>query len=148
MSLPISHVMRTKIVSCEVSSNLRKVAEIMLKEKVGSVLVNQGEEHVGMITMDDLIRGMLKRLDFDKAKAGEIMSHPLETCGCEQDLDYALKKFEKTGHSRLVVKKGDKVVGILKKTIAQRFRGVRDFYTFSPKTHSLPFRRGSGSSIG
>jgi CBS domain-containing protein len=142
MSLPISHIMRTKLTFCEENTSLQKVSAMMLADNMGSILVKRGEESVGIITANDIIRAALKKLNFDKAEAKEIMSHPLETCESDQNLDQALKIFKDTGRSRLVVKQGDKVTGILKRSIAERFKGVTSFYQFSPNTRSLPFRRG------
>ena len=142
MSLPISHLMRSKVTYCEENTTLRKVSEKILEEKIGSIIVNHGEESVGIITTNDLLKAALKGLDFDAAKASEIMSQPLEVFDAEKSLDDALKKFEETGHIRLVILKGGKVVGVLKKTIAERFKGVSGAFKFSEKTRSLPFRRG------
>lgn len=147
MSLPISHIMRTKVVFCEENTALKKVTELILKEQVGSVLVNRGELSVGIITGNDLLRAVLNGLDFEKTAARDIMSQPLAACACDEDLDQALKKFDETGRSRLAVTSGEKVVGILKKSIAERFKGFTGVYQFSPKTRSLPFRRGSGSTL-
>ena len=142
MSLPISHLMRPGASFSEENTSLRKVSEKILQENVGSIIVNRGEESVGIITSNDLLRAVLNGLDFDAAKAAEIMSQPLETIDMEKDLDEALKKFEETGRSRLVIFKDGKVVGILKKTIAERFKGVSRTFKFSAKTRSLPYRRG------
>ena len=147
MSLPVSHVMRAQVVFCEESTLLKKVSETVVEVSAGSILVNRGEKSIGIITTKDLLRAMLKGLDFDNARAGDIMSEPLHTCEADHDLDQALKKFEQAGCSRLVVTQDDKVVGILKKTIAERFKGFAGLYHFSPKTRSLPFRRGSGSTL-
>ena len=124
------------------------ILEKMLKENVGSILVKRGEDAVGIITINDLVRATLNRLDFDETTASGIMSSPLETCERDDDLDLAMKKFEASGRSRLIVMHGGKVAGILKKSIAERFKGVSGIYNFSPRTRSLPFRRGSGSSQG
>jgi len=142
MSLPISHLMRPGASFSEENTSLRKVSEKILQENVGSIIVNRGEESVGIITSNDLLRAVLNGLDFDAAKAAEIMSQPLEIFDMEKDLDEALKKFEETGRSRLVIFKDGKVVGILKKTIAERFKGVSGAFKFSEKTRSLPYRRG------
>ena len=146
MSLPVSHIMRTNVVFCEESTSLRNAAEMLLNKKIGSIVVNKGEESVGILTTTDLLRAALKGLDFDKTRAGQIMSRPLETFDADHSLDQALRKFEEVGRSRLVIKKSAKVVGILKKSIAKRFKGVAGIYQFSPRTRSLPYRRGSGSS--
>ncbi len=142
MSLPISHLMRPDISYCEENSTLRKISEKILKENIGSIIVNRGEESIGIITTNDLLRAVLKGLDFDVAKASEIMSQPLNTLNLDSNLDEALKKFGETGRTRLVILKDGKVVGILKKTISERFRGVSGAFKFSEKTRSLPYRRG------
>lgn len=147
MSLPISHIMRPGALYCEENTCLRKVAEKILNEEVGSIIVNRGEESVGIITTNDLLRAALNGADFDAEKAFAIMSSPLQTFDSENDLDDAIKKFEMTGRSRLVVLKEGKVVGMLRKNIAERFKGVACVYKFSARTRSLPFRRGSGSTL-
>ena len=147
MSLPISHLMRPDVSYCEENSSLRKISEKILKENVGSIIVNRGEESIGIITTNDLLRAALKGLDFDAAKAAEIMSQPLDTFNAENTLDKALKKFKETGRTRLVILKEGKVVGILRKTIAERFKGISSTFKFSAKSRSLPFRRGSGSTL-
>ena len=147
MSLPISHLMRPDVSYCEENSSLRKISEKILKENVGSIIVNRGEESIGIITTNDLLRAALKGLDFDAAKAAEIMSQPLDTFNAENTLGKALKKFKETGRTRLVILKEGKVVGILRKTIAERFKGISSTFKFSAKSRSLPFRRGSGSTL-
>ncbi len=146
MSLPVSHIMRANVAFCEESTLLKKVAEIMINDQVGSILVNKGEESVGIITSNDLLRSVIKGLDFEISKAGDIMSGILVTCEYDEALDTILKKFEETGRSRIIVKKDGKVVGIIRRAVAERFKGFTGLYTFSPKTRSLPFRRGSGST--
>ena len=147
MSLPISHLMRPDVSYCEENSSLRKISEKILKENVGSIIVNRGEESIGIITTNDLLKAALEGLDFDAAKAAEIMSQPLDTFNAESTLDKALKKFKETGRTRLVILKEGKVVGILRKTIAERFKGISSTFKFSAKSRSLPFRRGSGSTL-
>ena len=147
MSLPISHLMRPDVSCCEENSSLRKISEKILKENVGSIIVNRGEESIGIITTNDLLKAALEGIDFDAAKAAEIMSQPLDTFNAENTLDKALKKFKETGRTRLVILKEGKVVGILRKTIAERFKGISSTFKFSAKSRSLPFRRGSGSTL-
>lgn len=146
MSLPVSHIMRSNVLFCEESSHLQKVSETIIRENVGSVLVSRGEETVGIITTNDLLRAVLRGLDFATARAGDIMSHPLVTCNGDDSLEQVLKLFDQTGRSRLVVMHEGRVVGLLRRAVAERFKGVAGLYSFSPKTRSLPFRRGSGSA--
>lgn len=147
MSLPISHVMKTHVVVCEEQSILKKVAELMLNEKSGSVLVQHGEDAVGMITANDMLRAILAGRDFEATVAADIMSSPLDTIDIGNDLEQAMKRFEETGRTRLVVMDGARVAGVLNRKIAERFKGVSSLVHFSDKTRSLQFRRGSGSTL-
>ncbi|MCP4713838.1 MAG: CBS domain-containing protein [Deltaproteobacteria bacterium] len=147
MTLPISHIMRTKLVFCEENSSLKSLAEMLLDEEVGSVIVNRGEESVGLVTNRDILRAAFEGMDFVKATAGQIMGQPLAACDADSSLEDALQMFKQTGRNRLVITREGKTIGVLKQSVAQRFKGIAGMYQFSPRTRSLPFRRGSGSTL-
>lgn len=146
MALPVSHIMRSNLAFCEEASRLVRVGATMLAEHVGSVIVRKGEQSVGVITTSDLIRAAMAGRDFEVTQARDIMSEPIETCDIDSSFDVVLAQMEKTGRGRIVVTRQGRAVGIVKRTILERFKGISGLYTFSPKTHSLPFRRGSGST--
>ena len=146
MSMPISHIMQTKVVVCGEITTLRKIAEQLRAEHVGSLLVTHGEKIAGIITIDDVLGAVLAGRDLETTCARDIMSHPVECIPQDMSIEDALREFERTGRSRLLVMSGGRVAGILKKTVAERFKGLTGLYTFTPASRSLPFRRGSGSS--
>lgn len=146
MALPVSHIMRSNLVFCEEATRLVRVGATMLAAHVGSIVVRKGEQSVGIITSSDLIRAAMAGRDFEVTQARDIMSAPIETCDSGSNLDEVLALMERTGRGRIVVTRQGRAIGIVKRTILERFKGISGLYTFSPKTHSLPFRRGSGSS--
>lgn len=146
MSMPISHIMLTKVVMCEEVTPLRKTAELLRAEHVGSVLVAHGEEIAGIITINDVLAALLAGRDPDTTCARDIMSRPVESIPQDMSIEDALRAFERTGCARLVVMSGSRVAGMLKKSVAERFKGLTGLYTFTPASRSLPFRRGSGST--
>ena len=146
MAMPISHIMLTKVVLCGETTTLRKAAEQLRAEHVGSLLVSHGEEIAGIITINDLLGAVLAGRDLDATCARDIMSHPVERIPQDMSIEDALRVFERKGCARLVVMSGSKAAGMLKKTVAERFKGLTGMYTFTPASKSLHFRSGSGSS--
>jgi len=148
MAMPISHIMLTKVVLCGETTTLRKAAEQLRAEHVGSLLVSHGEEIAGIITINDLLGAVLAGRDLDRTCARDIMSHPVERIPQDMSIEDALRAFERTGCSRLLVMSGSKPAGMLKKTVAERFKGLTGLYTFTPASRSLPFRHDHGRTKG
>jgi CBS domain-containing protein len=142
MSMPVSHIMRTNVVKCEEVTTLRKVIALLSAQQVGSLLVVHGEQSAGIITVNDVLAAIVDGRDLDTTRARDIMSHPLVSIPQDMSLEDALREFERTGHTRLVVMSGDKVAGMLKKSVAQRFKGLTGLYCFTPASSSPHFRHG------
>jgi CBS domain-containing protein len=146
MSMPISHIMLAKVVRCEEITTLRKIVELLRVENAGSVLVVHGEQSVGIVTVNDVLGAIVDGRDLDTTQARDIMSRPIVTIAQDTSLEDALREFERTGHTRLVVMSGSKVAGMLKKSVAERFKGLTGLYAFTPASQSLPFRHGRSST--
>ena len=146
MSIPISHIMLAKVVRCEEITMLRKIVELLRGENVASVLVVHGEQSAGIVTVNDVLSAIVDGRDLDTTCARDIMSHPIVTIAQDTSLEDALREFERTGHARLVVMSGSKVAGMLKKSFAERFKGITGLYTFTPASQNLPFRHGRSST--
>ena len=146
MSMPISHIMLTKVVRCEEITTLSKIVELLRVENVASVLVVHGEQSAGIVTVDDVLGAIVDGRNLDTTCARDIMSHPIVSISQDTSLEDALREFERTGHTRLVVMSGSKVAGMLKKSVAERFKGLTGLYTFTPASRSLPFRHGRSST--
>ena len=142
MSIPISHIMLRKVVKCEEITTLRKIVELLRRENVASVLVVHGEQSAGIVTVDDVLGAIVDGRDLDATRASDIMSQPLVTIAQDTSLEDALREFDRTGHTRLVVMSGDKPSGMLKKSVAERFKGITGLYTFTPASRSPQFRHG------
>jgi len=138
--------MRTNVVRCEQVTTLRKIIALLSDEDVGSLLVVHGEQGAGIITIHDVLGAIMDGRDLDTTYARDIMSHPLVCIPQDMSLEDALREFERTGHTRLVVMSGSKVSGILKKTVAERFKGLAGMYTFTPASRTPPFRHGDGTN--
>jgi len=146
MSMPISHIMQSKVVRCEEVTPLKKIAGLLQAERAGSVLVVHGEQSVGIITINDVLNAIVDGRDLDTTQAHDIMSHPLVSIPQDMSLEDALREFERTGRTRLVIISGDKVAGMLKRSVAERFKGLTGLYSFTPASRSPQFRQGRSSA--
>lgn len=144
MQCTASSIMRTILVTCNDTSTLKEVVKKMIDEKVGSVLIKQNGQFVGIIIDRDILNALVMKRDFDNISAAEVMSSPIDYCDAKDNLETCKKLFEKTKHSRLVVKKGDKVVGVLLRKFVERFQNISKRYSLAEIAHSPRFRTGRG----
>ena len=144
MEFTASSIMRAKLVKCNSTSTLKEVTKKMLDEKVGSVLIQQKGKSVGIIIDRDILHAAVDGKDFTSTQAAEIMSSPLDCCNADDSLEKCKELFEKTNHSRLVVRKGEKVVGVLLRKFVDRFSGISRRYSLANIARTPRFRTGRG----
>ncbi|KPJ56709.1 MAG: hypothetical protein AMJ42_05040 [Deltaproteobacteria bacterium DG_8] len=144
MEITVSSIMLSKTVTCDSTCNLRKVAQKIIDEDVGSVLIKQEEEILGIITEKDLLRAVLRHKDFETTQAREVMSSPLDCCEAEDSLEKCMQIFEETKRSRLVVKKEGKVVGVMRRKILERFLNTAKRYSLAGIAQTPRYRTGRG----
>lgn len=144
MDITVSSVMLAKLVTCDATCNLKKVAQKIIDEDAGSVLIKQKDELIGLITEKDLLRAVLKNKDFETTQATEVMSAPLDCCDAEDSLEKCMELFEKTKRSRLVVKREGKIVGVMRRKILERFLNTAKRYSLAGIAKTPRFRTGRG----
>jgi len=142
MDISVSSVMRSKPVICDATCNLRKIAQKLIDEDVGSVLIKQEEEMKGIITEKDLLRAVLRHKDFETTQAKEVMSHPLDRCEDKDSLENCMEIFKKTNRSRLVVMREGTVVGVVRKKILERFLSTAKRFSLAGVAQTPRYRTG------
>lgn len=107
-------VMR-KPIFCESEILVTEAAKTMKKNRIGSLIVIDGNEQViGVITERDLVHRVLgENKDPKTTKIGEVMSKNIITVGPYVSLIEALKIMRKNDVRRLPVTRNKKLVGIL-----------------------------------
>ena len=91
-------------------------AKKMLDSNVGSILVKEGEELLGILTEKDLVDKVVsKELNTSKTKVEEIMTkkESIVTISPSKDLYEAIVLMNEEGRRRLPVVDGEKVIGLL-----------------------------------
>lgn len=138
----VSSVMRSKLVTCSPDCSIKDVTAKMIHENVRSILVKQGEEIAGIIVDKNILTIIADDRDFHAITASEIMSSPLECCDADDSLETCMELFEKSGHSRLVVIKHGRVVGIVLKKFVKRFLTLSKRFSLAEISHRPHFRTG------
>ena len=144
MDISVSSIMRSKTVTCSAVSNLNTIAQKIIDEDAGSVLISDNQDIVGIITEKDLLRAVLKHKDFETTQAQDIMTSPLDCCEAEDSLEKCMELFEKTGRTRLVVMKEGKSVGVIRRKILERFLNTAKRYSLADIAKTPRFRTGRG----
>ena len=144
MEFTASSIMRTKLVTCDATESLKNVVKKMYDDKVGSVLIKQKGEITGIIIDRDILKAVVDGKDFTSTTAAEIMSSPLDCCDADDSIEKCKKLFDETTHSRLVVKKGKKVVGVLLRKFVERFLSVAKRISLVDVAKSPRYRTGRG----
>ena len=95
-------------------SSLRDAAKLMAKEHVGALLVKDGQEVIGILTEQDMVRkGIAKEGNPAARKVREIMAQSLYTISPEEDIFEALRVMRDYNIRHLPVLHNNKFVGLV-----------------------------------
>ena len=144
MEITVSSIMLSKIITRNTTCTLRDVAQKIIDEDAGSVLITENGVPVGIITEKDLLRAVLQHKDFGETQAGQVMSSPLDCCQAEDSLEKCMELFEQSGRTRLAVKREDQFVGVIRRKILERFLSTAKRYSLAGIAKTPRFRTGRG----
>ncbi|MFH2028319.1 MAG: CBS domain-containing protein [Nanoarchaeota archaeon] len=111
----------TKVLS---TTNIAEAAKIMDQKVIGSVLVEEEDQVIGIVTERDILRKVVaagKRCEDTTVK--DIMNELLITIGSEATLEEASDTMRNNKIRRIVVKDGGEIVGIVTaRDLAERIK--------------------------
>jgi CBS domain-containing protein len=113
--MPIQDLVRSEVVTADPDTSVVDLATTMDDENVGSVVITEGEQPVGIVTDRDLtIRVLGEGRDPDALTASDVMSEGLETADSETGFYEATETMADNGIRRLpVTDADDALVGII-----------------------------------
>ena len=110
----IGDYMISPILSIDLESSVQEAAQFMVAHNIGSVLVKEFEEYVGIVTETDLTRKVLgKGLNAESTPVSEIMTSPILSLDCYLPVEEANRFMPKNKIRHLAVTEEEKIVGIL-----------------------------------
>ena len=109
----VRDVMNSPIISSSPDSNIKEIAEKMKTERIGSIVIFQDEEPVGIVTDWDIVTdGFSRDVPPSSIKTSEIMKK-LYTIEGEATITEAARMLRKHNIKRLGVVYKNRVVGII-----------------------------------
>ncbi len=110
----LESIARTPVPTVFLSTHVSEVAKIMVRQNVGAVVVARDNEPLGIVTERDILeRVVLAKKDINEVVAQEIMTEPLLTIDSTRTIEEAIDIMHKNRLRRLVVVKGEKLVGLV-----------------------------------
>jgi CBS domain-containing protein len=110
----VGSIARMDVPTVNPSDHVSEIASLMVKFNVGAVIVMRDTEPLGIVTERDLIRRVIHaEKDAQEIVAQEIMTSPLITISYDRTIDEALKIMQHNRVRRLIVLKGESMVGLL-----------------------------------
>ncbi len=110
----VGSIARMPVPTVARSTPVFDIASIMAKRNIGAVIIARDFEPLGIVTERDIIeRVVLARKDPKEVVAQEIMTAPLITIHSERTIEDALEIMQRNRVRRLVVVKGESMVGLL-----------------------------------
>ncbi len=110
----IGDYMISPILSIDKESTVQEAAQFMVSHNIGSVLIKEFEEYVGIVTETDLTRKVLgKGLNPESTSISEIMTSPILSMDRYLPVEEANRFMHKNKIRHLGVTEEDKIIGIL-----------------------------------
>lgn len=110
---PVSSVMTKGTLSIKSSKNLNNAITIMADFDIGSLLVVDNGDAVGIITSKDIIKIISQEQDLKKVKVREVMQAPIIKIKSVDTISSALLKMKEQKINHLIIVDGDKIVGMV-----------------------------------
>jgi predicted transcriptional regulator len=113
MDDPVSSVMTKGILYIESKKKLDEAIQIMSDFDVGSLVVAEKNDAVGILTSKDIIKMIAKGKELKSIKVKDIMQGPLIRISGYETITSALLKMKEQKINHLIVVDGDKIIGMI-----------------------------------
>ena len=123
----LSEIMTRKVVTVGIGERVEEALRLMVKYDIGSVVVTDGENPVGIITERDITRAALRGDSMLRIPARSLMSRPLQTATGDTEVREAVELMLKLGLRRLPVIEDGRLVGVVTEQDLTRWV-LRSFY--------------------
>ncbi|MEM5836526.1 MAG: CBS domain-containing protein [Candidatus Aenigmatarchaeota archaeon] len=109
----LKDIMNTNVVTVKPGVSLREAAKTMCEKHIGSLIVMEEEEIVGIITQTDILKAVAEEMDLDSTRVEDVMNKKVYTIDYEKTVEDAVNLMMEKRIKRLPVTKEGKLVGIV-----------------------------------
>lgn len=115
IGVKVGDLMTRNFVYVTPSTSLKECAETLVKKRVGSLIVKEGDTLKGILTEKDIIWAVVKKSvkDLSKFSAKDLAKRKVITIKPGVDIVYALDRMKKEKVRRLPVVENGKVIGMI-----------------------------------
>jgi CBS domain-containing protein len=114
MEIRVGDAMTKGVIYATPQDNIQRIAEIMRKNDIDSVIVMEKGKGVGIVTDTDIIAKVVAQgKDPRNTPVSQVMTSPLLTITPDKDVDKAARTMRDKNIKRLVVTQNNKIVGII-----------------------------------
>lgn len=112
----VKDVMTQKVRTISSTATVKQSASLMMKSKIGSVIVVEDSRPEGIITEGDVSRAVAKGLDPKTVQVKSIMSRPLITITGDLRVEEAARVMANANVKKLPVVEKGKLIGVITQT--------------------------------
>ncbi|HET6623812.1 MAG TPA: CBS domain-containing protein [Gaiellaceae bacterium] len=109
----LADILKPNFITVAPEDTLGEVAEKMMKQNVGAVIVKDFGRLIGILTERDMLRAMASRMHTSEARVRQWMTSDPITASPDMALDDAAKVMLDNGFRHLPVMEGDTVLGVV-----------------------------------
>jgi signal-transduction protein with cAMP-binding, CBS, and nucleotidyltransferase domain len=110
----IKFYMDESIISVDSQNTVLETVKIMRKKKIGSVLVTEKGETIGIFTETDLLRKVIAEENSpNEMLISSVMSQPLMTIDCEMTMVAGFLKMQQSNIRHLAITEKGKIIGVI-----------------------------------
>jgi len=149
VDVTVQDVMDREYVGVSESADLVDTVEVLLRQETETAVVQRGNEHVGVLTHEDVLATLVEGPDPSEATVGDAMTESVPTVSPETRLDVAADRMSTQEAGRLVVTSGSEPLGVLSERdlLATRSQSLAP----TPDTHAIAVgasaEMGSGQAV-
>jgi CBS domain-containing protein len=111
--MKVRDVASSEVVAVGPMQSLREATQVMVKHKVGSAVVQDAEQLVGILTERDVLTAVANGAEPDDVSVQDIMTPEVVTVGPDLDLHEAAGEMARRRIRHLVVYDSGKLLGVL-----------------------------------
>ena len=111
--MKVRDVASSAVVAVGPAQSLRDAAQLMAKHRVGSAVVQDAEQLIGILTERDVLNAVASGTAPDAVSVQEIMTADVVTVGPDWDLVEAAGEMARRRIRHLVVYEGGQLLGVL-----------------------------------
>ena len=116
INLPVKEIMNPNVVSSPSDTTLKEISELMVKHKIGSVVVVENDKAVGIVTERDFATKIMTKSYSPETKVSTIMSSPVIHVSPNQSVADIIDVMANNEIRKVPVIDDEKVVGIVSGT--------------------------------